>query len=151
MDPHLPYLIRLIPIRSLGSYTVTLLVHYDDAACSDTFTKSVDVVSAPVISIQTDRDTIMCDGETIRLWVDDVHSAYNWSNGGTSSSIDVTTAGIYTVEVTTTSGCVASTQVEVVTLSLPNVSASADIDKIFSGDTVQLTASGGINYYLEPS
>jgi gliding motility-associated-like protein len=92
----------------------------------------------------------MCEGESIRLWVDDVHTAYSWSNGATSSSIDVTAAGIYSVDVTTTSGCVATTQIEVVTLPLPVITATADIDKVFAGDTVQLAASGGINYSWSP-
>jgi len=135
---------------SLGTYTVSLEVHYDDVDCNDTFTKTIDVVSTPAINIQTDRDTVMCEGETIRLWIDDVHTSYDWSNGATTSSIDVTIAGIYSVDVTTTSGCVATTQVEVVTLALPNIIASADIDKIFAGDTVQLTASGGFNYLWTP-
>ena len=135
---------------ALGNYNVTLLVQYDDTDCNDTFNKSIDVVTAPTVAIQSDRDTVMCEGETIRLWVDDIHTAYNWSNGATTSSIDVTTAGIYSVDVTTTSGCVATTQVEVVTLPLPTISASADIDKIFAGDTVQLSASGGINYSWSP-
>jgi len=135
---------------ALGNYTVSLLVHYDDATCSDTFTGTIDVVNAPSVAIQTDRDTVMCEGETIRLWVDDVHTAYSWSNGSTSNSIEVTTAGVYTVDVTTTAGCVATAQQEVVTLTLPEITATADIDKIFAGDTVQLNASGGINYTWSP-
>jgi gliding motility-associated-like protein len=135
---------------SLGNYTISLSVHYDDIDCIDTFTKNIDVVDAPNIVIQTDRDTVMCEGETIRLWVDDVHTAYSWSNGATGSSIEVTAAGTYSVDVTTTSGYVATTQVEVVTLTLPTIAASADIDKIFAGDTVQLMATGGINYFWSP-
>ena len=137
--------------NSLGNYTVSLLVHYDDVNCNDTFTTSIDVVNAPAVAIQTDRDTVMCEGETIRLWVDDIHTAYSWSNGATSSSIEVTTAGIYTVDVTTTAGCIATAQVEVVTLPLPNITVSADIDQIFAGDTVQLVATGGINYTWSPT
>ena len=136
---------------SLGNYTVSLLVHYDDTDCNDTFTKPIDVVNAPSVNIQTDRDSVMCENQTIRLWVDDVYSAYSWSNGGTGNSIDVTTAGIYTVNVTTASGCSASAQKEVITLPLPNITAEADIDKIFAGDTVQLTAFGGINYSWTPT
>jgi len=136
---------------SLGNYTVSLEVHYDDVDCNDTFIKTIDVVSTPAINIQADRDTVMCEGETIRLWVDDVHTSYNWSNGATTSSIDVTTAGVYSLDVTTTSGCLATAQIEVVTLSLPNITATTDIDKIFAGDTVQLAASAGLfNYSWTP-
>ncbi len=135
---------------SLGNYTVSLQVNYDDTDCIDTFTKTIDVVNAPTVTIQSDRDTIMCEGDQIRLFVDDIHTAYSWSNGSSSSSIEVTTAGIYQVDVTTTSGCVATAQIEVVTLPLPTITVSADIDQIFAGDTVQLTASGGINYSWSP-
>jgi len=135
----------------LGTYTVSLYVQYDDVDCNDTFTKSIDVVNAPNIAILADRDTVMCEGETIRLWVDDIYTSYDWSNGATTSSIDVTTAGVYSVDVTTISGCLATAQVEVVILSLPNITVSADIDKIFSGDTVQLAATAGLlNYSWTP-
>jgi gliding motility-associated-like protein len=136
---------------SLGNYTVSLQVHYDDIDCIDTFTGSIDVVDAPVVAIESDRDPIMCEGETITLFVQDIHTAYSWSTGATTSSIEVTAAGIYTVDVTTTAGCVATAQIEVVTLQLPTIMAAADIDKIFAGDTVHLSASGGINYSWSPT
>jgi gliding motility-associated-like protein len=136
---------------SLGNYTVSLQVHYDDIDCIDTFTGSIDVVDAPVVAIESDRDPIMCEGETITLFVQDIHTAYSWSTGATTSSIEVTAAGIYTIDVTTTAGCVATAQIEVVTLPLPTITAAADIDKIFAGDTVQLSASGGINYSWSPT
>ena len=135
---------------ALGNYTVNLTVQYDDADCNDTFSRIVDVVDAPSIDIQASRDTVMCEGESIRLWVEDIHTAYAWSNGATSNSIDVTVAGIYSVDVTTTSGCVGTAQIEVVTNPLPDITADADIEQIYSGDTVQLSASGGINYSWTP-
>jgi len=135
----------------LGNYTVSLLVHYDDTDCNDTFTKDISVVNSPTVSILYDRDTVMCEGDTITLSIDDVHSGYNWSTGSTASSITVTAAGIYDVDVTTTSGCVATASIEVVTLPLPNITVTADIDQIFAGDTVQLDATGGITYQWSPS
>ncbi len=135
---------------ALGNYTVSLLVHYDDTDCNDTFTKDIDVVNSPAVAILYDRDTVMCENDTITLSIEDVHNAYSWSTGSTSSSITVTTAGIYSVDVTTTAGCVATASIEVVTLPLPNITVSADIDQIFAGDTVQLSASGGITYQWSP-
>ncbi len=135
----------------LGTFTVSLSIRYDDIDCNDSFIKSIEVVNAPTVNIQADKDTIMCEGETIRLWVDDTFTAYDWSNGATTNSIEVTAMGIYSLEVTTASGCQATTQIEVVTLSLPNITVSADIDKVFAGDTVQLMASGGFNYSWTPT
>ncbi len=135
---------------SLGNYTVSLLVHYDDTDCSDTFSKSISVVNSPSVEILYDRDTIMCEGDTINLSVEDIHNGYLWSTGETGNSIQVTSGGIYSVDVTTTSGCVATTQIEVVTMPQPDIQISADIDQIFAGDTVQLSASGGFNYLWTP-
>ncbi len=135
----------------LGNYNVSLLVHYDDVDCNDTFSKMINVVNSPTVAITADRDTIMCEGDTINLSVENIHSAYNWSTGASINNIQVTAAGIYSVDVTTTSGCVATASVEVVTLPLPDIMVTADIDQIFAGDTVQLNASGGINYSWSPT
>ncbi len=137
--------------NALGNYTVSLLVHYDDATCNDSFSKTVNVVNSPAVSIVADRDTVMCEGDTIVLSVSGTHPGYSWSTGATSNSIAATTAGIYTVDVTTTAGCVATAQVEVVTLPLPDITVTADIQQIFAGDTVQLNASGGFNYVWSPT
>jgi gliding motility-associated-like protein len=135
----------------LGNYTVSLLVHYDDTDCNDTFTKDINVVNSPSVAILYDRDTVMCEGDTITLSVEDIHTAYSWNTGSTSNSITVTAAGTYSVDVTTAAGCVATASVEVVTQPLPDIIASADIDQIFVGDTVQLLASGGITYQWSPA
>ena len=136
---------------ALGSYVVSLLIHYDDTTCNSSFSRNIDVVNSPPVTIMADRDTVMCEGDTINLSVDNIHTAYNWSNGASSNNISVTAAGVYSVNVTTTAGCIATAQVEVVTLPLPNITATADIQQIFAGDTVQLDASGGSNYAWSPT
>ncbi|MGI9544308.1 MAG: FG-GAP-like repeat-containing protein [Cyclobacteriaceae bacterium] len=135
---------------ALNTYTVSLTVHYDDVDCSDTYSRTIDVVASPTVSIIADRDTVMCENDTINLSVDDIHTSYLWSTGATNSSIAATDPGIYTVEVVTTAGCITQAQIEVVTLPLPDITTSVDIDRVFAGDTVQLTATGGFNYSWTP-
>ena len=136
---------------SLGTYTVTLTVHYDDITCTDTYSRTIDVIPSPTVSITADRDTVMCENDTINLSVEDIHNSYLWNTGSSNSSIEVTDPGIYTVEVVTTAGCVTQAQVEVVTLPLPDITATVDLDRVFAGDTVQLNATGGINYAWSPA
>ena len=136
---------------ALGTYNVNLEVHYDDMTCTDNVTKTIDVVASPTVGIVADRDTVMCAGDTINLSVADVHTDYRWNTGATTASIAAMDPGIYTVDVTTTAGCITQAQIEVVTLPLPDITASVDINQVFAGDTVQLSASGGINYSWSPS
>ncbi|PCH97183.1 MAG: hypothetical protein COB85_02875 [Bacteroidetes bacterium] len=73
----------------------------------------------------------------------------NWSNGETTDDIDSLIAGTYTVTVTDGSGC---GRVDSFTVTEPPlVIANAGIDtSICEGTSVQLNATGGVNYAWSP-
>lgn len=112
------------------------------------------IVPTPLISVT--NNGLTCIGETTVLLCSVIPSAnntYNWSgpNGFSSSqqnpiiSINGTSSGTYTVSVTNSLGCssLASTYISVT--QLPNISISPN-QSVCSGQTVTLSASGGINY-----
>ncbi len=71
---------------------------------------------------------------------------YSWSNGATTSSVTVSSAGVYAVTITNPiNGCRATAGTNVVqgTISAPSsVSASASANPVCIGPSVNLTASG---------
>lgn len=91
--------------------------------------------------------TTICPGGSVVLTADP-NASYQWSNGATSQSITVTSAGTYTVSVTNGSGCngVSSPLTVVVTSSpTPTISASGSTS-LCPGSNVQLSASSGSSY-----
>ncbi len=77
-------------------------------------------------------------------------TTYLWSNGATTASINVTSAGSYSVRVTNSAGCQsASSTATVVSLSAvpgtPTISASGPTT-FCPGGSVTLTSSTGISY-----
>ena len=79
--------------------------------------------------------------------------SYSWSNGLGNTQNVIATPTItrtYTLTVTdNTTGCVATDQVTVRVNSIPNVNAGAD-EVICLGESVSLTASGGVSYIWSP-
>ena len=82
------------PLAALDTLTVQCVLHYE---CPDTTTTFVVVVPPPLITVA--HDTTVCAGATLSVEQPDVLS-YLWSNGATTPSITVDSAGTYQVGVT---------------------------------------------------
>ena len=81
-------------LDELTTHTVQCILHYD---CPDTTTTFVTVVPPPLITIA--HDTTVCTGATLSVEQPDAIS-YLWSNGATTPSITVDSAGTFQVSVT---------------------------------------------------
>lgn len=143
-----------------GSGTVTIRLTVKDALGSNFLTKDITVNTLPTTpTITASGPTILCNGASVIL-ISSAGSTYLWSNGATSSSINVTSAGNYTVQITNGSGCQsASSATTVVTVytvpSAPIVGAitqptctSSTGDVVLSGlpatgDWTVINAPGG--------
>ena len=88
----------------------------------------------------------LCKGDEITLDVATGFSSYIWSNGSTTNSTQVNTAGDYSVTVTDVNGC-KKTKVFKVVLSEPATITGADV-KDFSGtdNSVKILYTGVGNY-----
>jgi hypothetical protein len=96
--------------------------------------------------------TTFCVGGSVTLDAGSYPGAtFAWSNGGTTQTINVTTAGTYSCTVTKSNGCVATSNAITVTVnSLPTVSASAGSPSICAGSSTSLTGSGASTYTWMP-
>jgi hypothetical protein len=93
-----------INVSSTSTYTVQVT---NAAGCQSVASAAIIVTentlpNAPIIS--PNAPTTFCDGGTVNL-ASSAGITYLWSNGATTASIDLTTGGTFTVQITGTNGC----------------------------------------------
>jgi large repetitive protein len=93
---------KSITVSAAGSYRATV---YDANGC-DVQTPPVDVSVYPVKNpvVEPMGKTILCAGDALELRTMDAKS-YAWSNGATTPSVVVNSAGSYSVTITDDNGC----------------------------------------------
>ncbi len=134
-----------ISVNTSGNYSVLLT---NASGC--TSTSPVIAVTAnalPTATITAGGSTTFCQGGSVTLTASPATS-YLWSNGATGSSINVTTAGNYTVQIANNSGCTANSTATTVTvnaLPVATITAGGSLS-ICAGSSVNLTASTGTAY-----
>ena len=120
----------------------------DENECEASDTIEIEFFELPEVEI-TGNDPF-CEGDSIMLTaVCQTAAGFEWSTGSNGSSIWVTEAGTYEVEVVDTNGCTASTSVEVEVYELPEVEITIDGNNpLCDGDSALLTAvsEGAIDY-----
>jgi len=134
-----------IKITTGGTYFVILT---DTAGCSSQSPGVVVTAKAtPTAAVSPPGPLTVCPGDTVVLTASG-GSVFQWSTGATSQSINIITAGNYSVTVTDTSGCSATA----LPVSISNhtvVQATitpANYVIIIAGDSAQLTSSAGSSY-----
>ena len=127
-----------------GNYSVTATTANGCTASANT---NVNVGQLPVLTIT--NDTTICNGQNVTLQISsDIPASFLWSNGSTSSSITVSTAGTYSVTATaTTGGCISTEQV-IVGVETLTLSLSPSNPNICNGQAVTLTANTNITANL---
>ena len=139
------------PYSTANTYTVTLAVSYSGGACETQTTENITIENAPGINITTSSgDLNVCEGSSLLLEVPDTYAAYQWNTGETSSSISVTEAGNYTVDVTTAS-CVITVAATIGSLPAPVVLTNADPVEVIEGGSSQLGVIGLTSYSWTPA
>ncbi|OWY19782.1 hypothetical protein C7N43_11345 [Sphingobacteriales bacterium UPWRP_1] len=135
-----------INISQGGSYTVLAT---DDFGC--TYTASIEItesaITPPDILANGGSQTDFCSGETVALSAGAGYSSYTWSTGATTTGIDVTAGGNYSVTVTNANGCEAFSNINlnITTVTAPQIEASAQ--DICVGQNVTLDAGSGYTTY----
>jgi gliding motility-associated-like protein len=134
-----------ITVITAGAYSVTVTIAN---GCSTTSAPTaVTVYSLPTPTIESDGATTFCDGGSVILTAATATS-YLWSTGAISQSIIVSNAGSFSVTVTNTAGCSATSAPTVVTVNpLPTATITASGSTTFcDGGSVTLTATTATNY-----
>lgn len=124
--------------------------------CKNTDTVIVYVNQSPILTASTSSS--ICTGDSIQISVSG-GSEYSWSPNVNISDTTISNPIVYPTVTTTylvsgfdTIGCGAQEQVTIVVNQLPTILANAiNPINICKGDTVQLQASGGVNYLWSPS
>ena len=83
-----------------GNYTVSLTVTDTNINVSDVMQQNITVNELPDNTVSLTGDNPACFGDTVTLSANASGMNYLWSNGATTQSIDVTTAGTYSVTIT---------------------------------------------------
>ena len=139
-----------INITTSGSYTVQVT---NASGCQSALSAAtvITVNAIPATpTITADGSTTFCNGSSITL-TSSAGTIYLWSNGATTPSINITSSGSYTVQVSTASGCQSAASVAtIVTVNAlpitPTITAESPTT-FCDGDVVTLTSSPGM-YYL---
>ena len=90
-------------------------------------------------------DTLICAGTALTLQPDSTYNSYTWSNGASTSSITINTAGTYWLDVP--SGCGLARDSIVVTVQQASLNLGPDVFHCF-GDSSFLQATGSTGSYL---
>ena len=123
-----------------GSYTVT---GTDQYGCSAT--KSVNITQS-VVNATITGNRSFCHGQSTTLSVEgDATNTYQWFDGSTSSDIEISSSGQYSVTVTNAAGCqnTLSAIVEEYSTTTPSISGNLTICE---GQSTTLRATGGVTY-----
>ncbi|MDH7516291.1 MAG: VWA domain-containing protein, partial [Bacteroidota bacterium] len=99
---------RTTVVRVSGSYSVT--VRNTDGCSGTSQPVQVSVLQRPKPSINALGPTSFCEGDSVTLVADDGYDEYLWSNGDTTRTTVVRTAGSYTVTVRLAGGCSGTSQ-----------------------------------------
>lgn len=121
------------------TYTVTVT---NNNGCTASASKNVSTLAAPIISIQ--GVTSFCAGGQTVLTATG-GSAYVWSNGPTTATNTVNTAGVYTVVATGANGCTGSASVTVTQGAGFTLSTMVQGNLCSNGNNT-ITASGAVSY-----
>ncbi len=128
---------RTITVNQPGIYIATVQTVY---GCTANDTVEVVAFANPVIN----GNTVFCSGGYTTLTAIGGEN-YQWSTGATTASINVNTAGNYSVTVSTSNGCSGSASVTVIQNQASSVTISGNT-VICSGIGTSLTASSGTDY-----
>ncbi|MBK9256237.1 MAG: gliding motility-associated C-terminal domain-containing protein [Saprospiraceae bacterium] len=128
-----------ITVSTAGDYTVTVT---DANGCTDSATLTLSTNDNPTATISGSNN--ICEGGsavfTALGGVD-----YDWSNGETTASINITNAGDYTVTVTDATGCT-STGTRTLTINNNPTAVISGATEICIGANTTWIASGGTSY-----
>ena len=142
------------PLSTTTSDIIYTVIGTDTNGCI--FQDDVEITVNALPTITTTGDTSICFGDSVEVFATG-GDTYAWAPSDSLSSTTndtiiayPTSTTDYTVVVTDGNNCVDSVTIEVEVYTLPSVSAGNDED-ICSSDSVQLNASGAVNYTWAPA
>ncbi len=137
---------QAITVSTSGTYGVKITVNSCTASAPG---QVVTVSPIPIAVVNASGPLSFCQGGSVTLTAS-TGASYLWTPGGqTTSSINVTSSGSYSVRVTNSGGCSATSSAAIVNVSnapIASIVPSGNTTNLCPGSTVQLTASNGQSY-----
>jgi hypothetical protein len=129
------------------SGVITVVILDINSSCTVTSaptTVTVNPIPTPIIN--ANNNTSICQGDTVRLTASG-GATYAWSNNTTNATLAATTAGTYTVTVTSAANCSATTSQSVSIRTLPTATVTPASSTTFClGGNVTLNANAGSGF-----
>ncbi|UCA59795.1 gliding motility-associated C-terminal domain-containing protein [Chryseobacterium rhizoplanae] len=139
-------------VNAGGTYTLTVTNVFQpgNLNCSYTSTVTVNQDTVKPIAALVSSQSRICEGESVTLTASG-GTTYVWGNGltgtGNTQTVSPTVTTTYTVTAVGANGCASATPATVVVqVGPPIAGVSANKMKICAGESVTLTATGGITY-----
>ncbi|MEI7487088.1 MAG: choice-of-anchor L domain-containing protein [Chryseobacterium sp.] len=138
-------------VNAGGTYTLTVSNVTQPGNLTCTYTSTVTVIENKTIPVAglTSSVAQICVGESVTLTATG-GATYNWGTlpgSGNTQVVSPTTTTVYTVFAIGANGCISATPATVtVIVGPPTAGVSANKSKICAGESVTLTATGGITY-----
>ncbi len=137
--------------QTAGTYTVQLTVSYDDTRCANSISHTIVINESTPINIIIVGLSDVCEGDEMELGVNGTFNSYSWSTGASSSTIKVNASGTYSVEVENANQCKSSDTMDIVLNPIPEITTIPENPEITAGESVQLEASGAVDYVWTPA
>ncbi|MGB0929782.1 MAG: lectin-like domain-containing protein [Chitinophagales bacterium] len=125
-------------VTAAGIYSVTV----NTGGCL--LTGSIEATYSPNPTVDLGEDVSICGGEGVTLDATTAGATYEWQDGSTNPTFDVTVAGTYSV-IVTVNNCSATDEIEVAIATPPAIDLGADVD-ICEGENATLTAPTADSY-----
>ncbi len=132
----------------LGTYYAKAYSFGGSGQCNNTSGNTV--FAAPAVPVISGGPLAICQGSSVTL-TSSANSAYLWSNGATTQSINVSSAGNYSVTVSNAAGCSNTSAAVTVSLNALPSAAINGVNTVCNGGSTTLTASGGGTYLWSTS
>jgi hypothetical protein len=133
---------QCIEVSSVGTYALTLT---NSVGCTSMCSKTISL--SPAFNCDITGPSTICEGVTAQLCVTTKGVAYLWSNGSTTSCIDVVKQGTYAVTITNADGCTSTCSKMLRVAPVPKCEITGNLD-ICIGQTTQLCAPTYAGRYL---
>lgn len=111
---------QTLTVGAAGTYLVQVTDPQTGCVGLDSIT-----LNQSFVSVDLGSDFTLCDGDVATLDAGTAPNAFLWNNGSVQQTFSVTSAGVYSVQVTDASGCVDEDSITVTGRPLPNVAFSA--------------------------
>ncbi len=137
----------VLPSLSSGNHSLICTAFDNTGAIASSNNVSITVASVFTPTITSSNGSVICAGDSVMITAQS-GNAYLWSTGATTQKIYVSSAGIYSVNVTNSNGCKGSSLPFSLTVQLAPIATitSSGGTKVCPNDSLLLSSSTATSY-----